>query len=301
MKTVTVILSYKNAARTLRRCLSCLQRQDYTALKVVVVDGGSTDGSQAIAFSFANDKRFYVFIVPGNEATGEAWAIRNFPADIYLFTNSDIYMRPEWASLHVAWHEKGYDLVGGKQAYIGDAYDFAWSYMTPKLPYGVLTEGLSMGFPNCSVTREMFEKAGGLDESLYWQHDMDFFLRCIKQGATLALDPRIEVFHDHPLKSFKASFFKSLKYGINHAMLLRLHTNSRTWAAYPMWPFARTLTSELLMVHGVKVWKQQRRQEKPSAIGFEMRRLFAVQIPSKLGTAWGLIAKPDWERLKRPR
>lgn len=79
MKKVSVIVPVYNCERYLRECLDSVLAQTHTALELIVVDDGSTDGSAAIAdAAAASDPRVRVLHGPN---AGQA-AARNLGLDI---------------------------------------------------------------------------------------------------------------------------------------------------------------------------------------------------------------------------
>jgi len=65
---VSIVIPTLNASRTLEACLASIQAQDYPPerMELIVVDGGSTDGTVEVA------RRFGVRVVPNPLKTGEA-------------------------------------------------------------------------------------------------------------------------------------------------------------------------------------------------------------------------------------
>ena len=62
---VTVIIPVYNAEKTLRKCLGRVKNQSYDRLEVLLVDDGSTDGSQAICEEYCRkDPRFRLLCQP---------------------------------------------------------------------------------------------------------------------------------------------------------------------------------------------------------------------------------------------
>jgi len=55
MKTLSIVIPTLNAAGTLRACLSSITPQLSDSVELLIVDGGSTDGSQAIAGEYLVD------------------------------------------------------------------------------------------------------------------------------------------------------------------------------------------------------------------------------------------------------
>jgi GT2 family glycosyltransferase len=219
VEEVAVVISHLNSARTLAACLSRVVAQDYPSIHVALVDGGSTDGSIEIA------KRFGVesMVVRGcSESRGQSLGIESTKSKIICFTNSDCYVPKDWVSRHVAWQHKGFNMVGGKVFWGGDDYGFAWSYWTPPTANDFLTSGLSLGWSNCSISRGLYDALGILDIKSH--QDMDFWLRGMRLGLVkMIMDPEIEIYHDHPLRSMRNSFRRAFAYARNHVLLLRMY------------------------------------------------------------------------------
>jgi glycosyltransferase involved in cell wall biosynthesis len=283
MKAV-VVVSYVNAARTLGRCLDAIQSQDCKDFDLMLVDGGSTDGSIEIA----RRRGVEPIILDGcSEPDGQTCGIQHSDAQVICLTNSDCYVPNDWVSNHLKWQQKGFDMVGGKLFWGGDDYGFSWSYWTPGEPNALLTSGLSLGFSNCSISRRIYDKVGGF-KNLRSQHDMDFWIRATKAGGKLVLDPKIEVYHDHPMKSAVGSFRRSYGYAKNHVTLLRAAYGRGPWPNYASWPYSLYTLEELLLIRGVKVWKQQQKVASehginPSLLRFLWLRLLAFKIPNLVG------------------
>ena len=290
-----VVVSELNSARTLKRCLDCLINQEtHDDYRVWVIDGGSIDGSIEIIKSYP--RGIYLKVIPGaSEVTGQNFALSfaSFGVDVILFTNSDCYVGKDWVRRHLSWHKNGYDMVGGKLFWGGDKYGFAWSYMTPDIPTNILTSGLSLGFSNCSLSMSLVKKVGLLKE-MKAQQDMDFWIRAIKMGAKMALDPKIEVYHDHPMGSFRGSWLRAFYYGRNHVILLRAAFGRTRWPNYTAWPYSLQTLEELMLVRMALIWKQQRMIAdkhgiNPGLIRFVFLKMFAFKVATLFGWLMAML------------
>jgi len=89
LPTISVIMPTYNAARTLHQCLSSILSQDYPRekLEVIIVDGGSSDGTINIVKKFGADK---VLKNPLRvEEAGKPFAIDIAKNEIIAFIDSD--------------------------------------------------------------------------------------------------------------------------------------------------------------------------------------------------------------------
>lgn len=113
--TISVIIPFYNAGKTLRRSLDSLQEQQFRDFEVVLIDDGSTDGSPDIAESFIRESR-----LPGrlihqeNKGVSEA---RNTGIDAaqgtYLaFLDADDILDPRALELAATSISQEVDIIG---------------------------------------------------------------------------------------------------------------------------------------------------------------------------------------------
>ena len=298
LPTVSVVVSYYNSARTIGRCVSHLLSQNYPRelARVILVDGGSTDGSPEIVRQF-DSPNLTQFVLDGcTEAEGQMFGVQKSDSEVVMFTNSDIYVPPSWIQQHVERLLGGYDIVGGKVFWGGDKYSFTWNMPTPKGPRFVQREGMGLGFSNCSVKREVLLKSGGI-KNLVSQQDTDFAFRVVRGGGKMILDPSIEVYHDHPLKSFKASFYRSYAYARNHVLVMRVvYGRVVVGSGNSAMITPGSLAKEWLTINGTRVYFEDSARAAQENIRlslpeFLFLRLFSTWLPRMLGVFEGMTQR----------
>lgn len=294
LPTVSVIISHLNSARTLRNCLSAVANQDYPneSYDVCVVDGGSSDGSQEIVKAMVSS-RLKLLVEPAcSEAEGHIIGVQQTHGEIIMFTNSDIYVPPNWISKHVSWQMKGYDLVGGRPFWGGDKYSLVWNASVTKEVIHSARKGLGLGFSNCSVRRSTYKNLGGI-KNLRSQHDTEFALRAELNGVRMVLDPDIEVYHDHPFKSAKLSYLRSFGYARNHIQVMKL-VNGRvvSGSGHPAFLSPGAVLKDVLGLNAVEAYtmvrrKKLREEERIGFLEFLMLCFLTRRLGQYLGTLWG--------------
>ena len=174
---VSVIVPTKNSARTIGRSLSSVRGQSYPRIELIVVDGGSTDGTPEIAAKFADKV---------TKAGPERSAQRNYGAKIssgayLLFLDSDMILSPRVIEECVGAAEKGLDALYIPERIVGSGFwikvrDFERSFYT-----GTVIDAVRF------VRRELFEGVGGFDESLTGPEDWDLDRRLRRAGARVGV------------------------------------------------------------------------------------------------------------------
>ena len=290
--SVSVVVSHINSARTIAKCLKSLLAQTYPNYRIFVVDGGSTDGSIEVVRAMQSSNLSLSIVDGCSESEGQSVAASKSRSDVLMFTNSDIYVREDWIERHVAWLREGYDLVGGRVFWGGDKFAFTWNMPKPKGPSFVQEPGLGLGFSNCSVMRETFERVGGLS-AMRSQHDTEFAFRVVRSGGRMVLDPEIEVYHDHPFKSIRGSFTRSYGYAENHVLVMRaaygrIVTGSGSPTMLPITALVKGWTG----LAGIQVYRESSPRAlqvgiKIGLLEFLFVRLFSRQLGQTLGAFAG--------------
>jgi glycosyltransferase involved in cell wall biosynthesis len=181
MVKITIITVSYNSASTIRETIDSVLSQDYPNIEYIIVDGLSTDGTQAIVLSYGTkiskfvserDKGLYDAMNKGiNMATGEVVGILNSD-DLYL--NSKVVS--EVASV---FNKKNVDIV------YGDLFYFKTGFPDTPLRYYKGGEfslrrvryGLMPPHPTFFIKKDVYEKYGKFDLQFTLSADFDLILR----------------------------------------------------------------------------------------------------------------------------
>ncbi|MEM2571349.1 MAG: glycosyltransferase [Thermoproteota archaeon] len=85
---VSVIITTYNSARYIERCIKSVLSQGYDDLEVIVVDGGSTDGTIDIVNKYQSDG-LNCYVTPGHVHVTRNLGIEKANGDIVIFLDSD--------------------------------------------------------------------------------------------------------------------------------------------------------------------------------------------------------------------
>lgn len=191
---VSVIIPSLNAP-TLSRALNAVLAQSQPADEIIVV--GRDEAGALAAFPTA---RFIDTGAPVCAAQARNLGMAAATGDLFLLLDADCIPQPDWLAQHAGRQAAGEPVVGGAVALQGSNY---WAQsdnvsmfheFVPQHPPG---PRFLLPTLNLSVRREVFERAGGLDESFPGAaaEDADWTIRIRRAGYRLYFEPAAMVAH----------------------------------------------------------------------------------------------------------
>jgi GT2 family glycosyltransferase len=246
---ISVVVAASNDARTLDDCLSSLEKLSYPDYEVIVVNDGSTDGSDAII-----DRYPFRAITTPNRGVSAARneGLRAATGEIIAYIDSDARADPDWlAYLATTFLESDYVGVGGPNLVPPeDGWLAKCVYRAPGGPTQVMLDDQSAEhIPGCNMAfrKWALEEIGGFD-SIFTKaaDDVDICWRLLDRGYRIGFSPSAVVWH-HRRPSVKAYWRQQVGYGQSEAILERKHPNKFNpwghtfWAGriYAPYPFFR--------------------------------------------------------------
>ena len=211
-RAVSVVVLTKNSIVTIQRCVDSLINQTVQPREIIVVDGGSTDGTLELV------KKYPIRLIEESTSSiGHArnLGVKNAKGRIVFFLDSDCYCVSNWiesmlphfdrgeivgvAGRIVAWEPKS--LLAKYQAVLMDA---------PKdhAPVGRA--------PNCNLAlrKKAIVSAGGFDEGLDWSEDLDLLHRLTTTQAMVIRENKALVYHKLP-ETYSEFFKKRIRAAIS--------------------------------------------------------------------------------------
>jgi glycosyltransferase involved in cell wall biosynthesis len=233
---VTVVIPALNEERFLGSCLDSVRRQDYRNLQIVVVDGGSTDGTlDVVREHMTEDDRIELLHSPRrniptqlNLAVAQArgrWLVR---VDAHSIVDP-AYVR--WSVERLA--EGRWGGVGGRKDGVGHTSAGRAIAVAMASRFGVGNSTYHHGtapqevdhIPFGAYPVDMIRRLGGWDEQLSANEDYEFDYRVRKDGNVLLFDPAI-VIKWHCRQSIRELFWQYHRYGRGKGDVARLHPES---------------------------------------------------------------------------
>jgi len=174
---VSIVIPTLNEERLLPRLLQTIQNQDYSDYEIIVADAGSTDGTRASAGSCGAK-----VVEGGLPGPGRNKGARAACGDYLFFFDADVELPDGFLKAAVAeLDERNLDLATCEIRPLSN-------YLIDKIVHGFINLSIrvslrvdpkAMGF--CIfVTRRLFNRAGGFDESIRLGEDAEFVKRAAK-------------------------------------------------------------------------------------------------------------------------
>ena len=234
---VSVIIPMLNEAKWIERCVETFDSQDHPLdrLEVLVVDGGSTDGSREMVRDLGQE-RPWLRLVDNPDTLASAAFNRGIEAstgDVVCIVGAHAEVGPDFVSRSVAaLEETGAAGVGGQllhsgttpvQSAIGLAMTSRFGMGSPFRFATERREVDTIGHP--AYRREVLDEVGSFDESLLRNSDYELNHRIRSAGHKLLLDPGIVTVY-RPRPTLRALARQFYDYGLGKAAVARSHPGS---------------------------------------------------------------------------
>lgn len=190
---VSVVTPSFNQARFLERTIESVLSQDYPRLEYVVVDGGSTDGSEAIIRKHSSRLAWWVSERDAGQTDAINKGFAHAHGDILAWLNSDdTWMPGAVTSVVQAFLEQpGCGLIYGGANYVDEEDRIIGRFPAAQTDYGLLRQGFVHIPQQAAFFRaDLWRSLGPLDASLYFAMDYDLWVR-IAERAQLEYVPQI--------------------------------------------------------------------------------------------------------------
>ena len=199
---ISVITPSYNQAPYLEAAIRSVLAQEYPNLEYVIVDGGSSDGSQAIIGRYAP----WLAGWSSERDDGPAQAInRGFAratGDILAWLNADDLYAPGalWAAAEALMAHPDAALVYGEGWYIDEAGAplEPCRFVRRRFDRRYLVNRDPILQPAAFWRRALWQATGPLDESLRWVFDWEWFIRAHQRGQFLYLPRDLAYYRIQP-------------------------------------------------------------------------------------------------------
>lgn len=195
---LSVVIPIRDEEESLPSLIASLRQQTFSPSEIVLVDGGSTDNTIALAARLTNgDARFHVLkagiATPGR---GRNTGIAATRCEWIALTDAGIRLEPTWLERLVETVERdsSLDVVYGNFEPVIDSRFTAYAALTYVQPKQQRPEGdiRAPSIASCLLRREVWQKTGGFPD-LRAAEDLIFMERIRERGFKIGWAPRATV------------------------------------------------------------------------------------------------------------
>jgi glycosyltransferase involved in cell wall biosynthesis len=181
---VSVIIAVKNSARYLKQCLDSVAAQTFDCCEVLVVDGSSTDATEAIARSYAKVS----FFQQSGIGFANAWncGLRRARAEFVAFIDSDDVWTPDKLARQVDLlrNDTNLEAVIGKVRFVLEPGEIPPRGFRPE----ILGRDHIAQMPGLLLARRrLFEQIGYWLEGWVTANDLDWFFKLKDSGLPVGI------------------------------------------------------------------------------------------------------------------
>ncbi|MGI8693433.1 MAG: glycosyltransferase family 2 protein [Geodermatophilaceae bacterium] len=233
---VSVVIPARNEEAFIGDCLLAVRGQEYQNLQIIVVDGGSADGTvDVVKAQMAEDERIELLHNPRpNIPASLNLAVAQLRGRWMVRVDAHATVEPRYVSRLVErLADSGWGGVGGRKVGVGvtPAGKAIAAAMESKFGVGNSTyhHGTTLRevehIPFGAYPVDVIRRLGGWDERLLVNQDYEFDHRVRLAGMPLLFDPQIEITW-HCRQSIIDLFGQYLRYGDGKAVVMLMHPRS---------------------------------------------------------------------------
>ena len=192
--TVSICIPAYQAERYLPETLQSVREQSFRDWELIVIEDGSQDGTEEIVRRFAGDVSQKVVFQRHAENRGlpatRNTAIAQARAKFIALLDADDYWEPGHLETIVAdLSETGADLVHSGSVLFDSNTRRTLEIRAPspeqvrEFPRSLFVADYIIQPASAALTKELWERVGGFDESYRYVEDREMWLRCARSGA----------------------------------------------------------------------------------------------------------------------
>jgi glycosyltransferase involved in cell wall biosynthesis len=175
---ISIVTPSFNQAKYLETTIRSVLDQGYPNLEYIVIDGGSTDGSVEIIKKYASNLAYWVSEPDRGQSHAINKGFQKATGEIMAWLNSDDYYHSKtlWTVAEKLNNQRMTLLIGSSNQMDEEKSEQADDHRKPSWEEMVY-DGRTIPQPSVFWTRDLWEEAGPVDESLYFVMDYDLWLR----------------------------------------------------------------------------------------------------------------------------
>lgn len=241
----------------IRQCLDSILFQDFRDYEVIIIDGGSTDGTLEILEEYSRAHANFQFFINPNTTIGRARAhgMTHVQGNLIVFLDSDCVLPvSNWISDMI---------VGIDSKKIAGVFTFGkYNPRDPSiLRYSILSNPyrkaiqntligshnyIPIGTGHIIIRRQLIEEAGGFQD-LVAAEDIEVTYKIAKMGYLFKYMPGLEVYHYHvsSLSQLIKKNKRNISGGMNSTVWKAQYLNSKSYSFFSrinfLFPFSTAI------------------------------------------------------------
>ncbi len=196
---LSIIVPTLNQSRFIAQTLDSIIAQRWPRTEIIVVDGGSTDGTHEVVRSFGNEIAHFISEPDRGQADAINKGFRLATGDLLAWLNSDDFYLPGTVEKIAPLLGDGSELrlaYGGTRA-LADATGSMTDWPAPPFSREDLQTRALIYQPSAFWTRVLWERTGELDVAQHFTLDWDWFLRASAHCDFQRIEQPLSVYRFH--------------------------------------------------------------------------------------------------------
>jgi len=235
---VSIVIPMFNEIENIERCINSVLSQDYPqeSIEIVVVDGGSTDGSKDKVAQLSKQRPNIRVKFNPDRLTPKSLniGIKDARGDVVVILGAHTTLKEDFVRQNIEYmKQKNVKCVGGTQINIGESYIHQAIGNAMGSPFGFPSalyrywkkEKFVDTVVYAAYKKELFDEIGYFDEELYISEDAELNWRVRKAGYKIYYTPKIVSYYT-PRKSLAGLIKQLFRYGILRVNVIKKHIDA---------------------------------------------------------------------------
>jgi glycosyltransferase involved in cell wall biosynthesis len=196
---ISIVTPSFNQGHFIRWCVRSVLLQEYPNLEYLVLDGGSTDGTQEVVAPYRNRLAYWCSAPDAGQADAVAQGFERSSGEVMAYLNSDDMLAPgalQFVGRYFAEHPQ-VDAIYSHRCIVDENNRVRSYWVLPEHRNYLMRRWDMIPQETCFWRRRLFEQCGNVNRSLQFALDYDLFLRFMSTGTFVRVDRFLAAFRKH--------------------------------------------------------------------------------------------------------